>query len=171
MIGIPFIPISFLLLFLVLQPWMFYYAMPAKLIYVRGKRLKPYEWMDKPFEEMTYEDIAQIRDRVLAHFQSEMDESVEKYGKKPYRWKEFWRKFKQNFSLFPYNMPFGWHIAFMEFQRRWKKQGMKGKLTINYRKLPLWKAILKNPIAIAYFIPIIGWIPIAYFGLKGREKA
>lgn len=170
MIGIPYLPITLLLPFLLIFPWMFYFGFPAKLTYVRGKRLSPYKWLDKPFEEITREELQELRNRVMREMQAEMDVAVEQHGKKPFQWKEFWAKAKENKRFFPYNFPWGWPAVFLEFQRRWVAQGKKGKLYIDFSKFSLLKAIARNPILIAYFLPILGWVPIFYFGLKGREK-
>ncbi len=169
LVGIPFLPISFILPLIILQPWVFYHAFPSKLIYVKGKRISPWQWVDKPFEELTRADFQEIRDRVHKQMQEEMDEAVKEYGQKPYRWKELWKKTKQNWKQFPFTYPFAWPILFLEFERRWKKQGSKGKLHIDFRKESFWKLLLRNPIAIFYYVPIIGWFPLAYRGLKGRN--
>ncbi|MGB0525818.1 MAG: hypothetical protein ACPGJS_22755 [Flammeovirgaceae bacterium] len=170
MIGIPYLPITFILPLLLLFPWMFYFAFPAKLTYVRGTRLSPYKWLDKPFEEVTRADLEMCRDRVMQEMQRELEEGVKQYGQKPYRWGELWSKIKANFKYYPYHLPWGWPAIFLEFQRRWVAQGKKGKLEIDFAKFSIFKAIANNPILVAYYIPILGWIPILYFGLKGREK-
>jgi hypothetical protein len=171
LVGIPFLPISFILPFILLQPWMFYHAFPAKLIYVRGERIRPYEWVgDKPLEEVTEEEIKAIRDRVHTQMQAEMDAAVAQYGQKPFQWASLWSSTKRYFNKFPFSYPFGWPVVFLEFMRRWKKQGEQGELVIDFAHESFWKTVLKNPISIAYYIPILGWIPLAYRGLKGRDS-
>src|SRR5574341_828879 len=63
-IGIPFLPIGFMTLLIPFQPWLFYFGFPAKLTYVMGKRIKPYEMLDKPLEKITEDDIQQLTERV-----------------------------------------------------------------------------------------------------------
>jgi 1-acyl-sn-glycerol-3-phosphate acyltransferase len=171
MLGIPFLPISFILPFIIMQPWMFYHAFPSKLIYVRGKRISPQQWADKPFEEMSNEEIEAIRDRVHAQMQAEMNEAVEKYGKSPYRLKELFKKTWEHRKQFPFNYPFGWMLVFMEYVRRWEKgEGRDKPLIIDFKKESLLKMLWRNPMAIFYHVPLLGWLPLAYRGLKGRDK-
>ena len=169
LIGIPFLPISYILPLILLQPWLFYHAFPSKLIYVKGKRISPWKWVDKPFEELTRQEFEAIRDRVHQQMQGEMDEAVEEHGKKPYRWSELWKSTKKNFKTFPFSFPFCWPLVFLEFERQWKKQGASGRMYIDFDKASFWKVLFRNPIAIFYYIPILGWIPLAYRGLKGRD--
>jgi len=40
--GIPFLPLALMTVLIPLQRWLFYFAFPAKLTYVMGRRIKPY---------------------------------------------------------------------------------------------------------------------------------
>jgi len=165
-IGIPYIPIGFMTLLVPLQPWLFYFGFPAKLKYVMGKRIKPYEWIDKPYEEITYEEFREITGRVKALMQNDLDENVKKYGKKPYQFKELFAVWKENREFFPFFLPFFWPSIFQEFNRLAKK----GK--VHTLKMNFWhgiKAFRKNPITIAFFLPIIGWIPILWRGYQQNK--
>ncbi len=169
LIGIPFMPIGLLTVLMIFQPWLFYAALPAKLTYVRGKRYKVYEMIDKPFEEVSLKELRAIRDQLQAEMQAEMDAAVKAYGKKPYRLGEFFRAVGKNIRQFPYFTPIGWPALFTEFNRLYFK---KNKPPHNITKgwFRFLRIIWHNPIVIAYFLPVIGWIPIIAKGITGRRK-
>lgn len=168
-IGIPYIPIGFMTLLVPLQPWLFYFGFPANLTYVMGRRIKPYEWVDKPYEEISYEEFRDITNRVKAIMQEDLDENVKKYGQQPYKFKELFSAWKSNSKFYPFFLPFFWPSIFREFNRISKKGRVRAF------KMNFWaglNAIWKNPITIAFFLPIIGWIPIAWIGYrKPKRKA
>jgi len=91
LVGIPFLPLGFITPLIILFPWIFYMGFPAKLIFIVGKRIKPYELTSKTFEEMNYEDFRLVADKIHEQMQQELSEAEQKYGKKPYQWKEFCR--------------------------------------------------------------------------------
>ena len=170
-IGIPFLPLGWLTILLLLQPWLFYYAMPAKLYFVRGKRISPYKMLaEKPYREYTQEEIEFVRNRIHEMMQKELIEAEHQYGGKPYRWKSFFNIIKNNFSALPFLLPTGWPLLFSEFNRKYKKYGPKGfHLKLTWSNLLVF--LLKNPFVFFYFIPILGWIPIMIKGYKKTKTA
>jgi len=167
-IGIPFLPVGFMTLLIPFQPWIFYFAFPAKLTYVMGKRIKPYELVDKPIEQVTEKDIAHVTHLVKKQMQEELDEAVRQYGQKPYEVKELFSIWRKNYKKFPFFMASFWPSLFAEMDRSYRVRGEK---TV---KVGFWsgvKALYFNPMTIAFFLPIIGWIPILIHGLRGRRKA
>jgi 1-acyl-sn-glycerol-3-phosphate acyltransferase len=82
-IGVPFFPIGIISLLLPLQPWIFYMGFPAKLTYVRGKPIRPYEMTQKAIDELSYDELVKIKEEVRAQMQAQLDEAVAKYGRKP----------------------------------------------------------------------------------------
>lgn len=167
-IGIPFLPVGFMTLLIPFQPWLFYFGFPAKLTYVMGKRIKPYELVDKPVEQITEKDIAHVTQLVKRQMQEELDEAVSQYGQKPYEVKELLSTWQKNISNFPFFVPCFWPSIFTEFDRSYRKRKEK---TIKVGFLSGIKALYNNPMTIAFFLPIIGWIPILIHGLRGRKKA
>ena len=81
-IGIPNLPLGILTVLVIFQPWVFYFALPANLTFVRGKRIRPYEMTDKAFEDLTMEDLRAITDKVRAEMQVHLTASEKEYGKK-----------------------------------------------------------------------------------------
>ncbi|MEM7550645.1 MAG: hypothetical protein AAF363_13265 [Bacteroidota bacterium] len=167
-IGIPFLPIGIITTLIIFQPWLFYCAWPANLIYVMGERIKPYEMTDKSFEEMEKADFEMIRDKVVAIMQIQINEAVDQYGSKPFHWKEFWSKFFKNIKDFPFNMPFGWPLLFADFERKFfKKKQRPPKLNLNF--FSIFRILIQNPITICYYIPILGWVPLLLRGYKNND--
>jgi hypothetical protein len=160
-LGIPFLPLGPLTLML-LFPFAFYLSFPANMHFVKGRRFKPYELTDKNFEDLSEEEIFEIRDKIQQLCQEDLDNAVNTYGKKPYNLKSL---LKVIFRKFPYNTPLGWPFLFHEFERQWHRKKKTGKAIKVYSG---WGAIflfiIRNPITIAYFLPIIGWIMLIIYG-------
>lgn len=169
LLGLPFIPLSILLLFLILQPWMFYFTMPTKLTFVRGKRIKYGDLTNKNYEELSKEEIHAIRDKIQLQIQDELTAAVEVYGKKPYNLSEFFKLAWKNIRFFPFFLPFGFPFLFGEFYRQWQN---KEKVNLNLGWGATFRILLKKPILMAYFLPLVGWIPIwiANARMKKEEK-
>ena len=167
LIGIPFLPLGPITLLLLLQPWIFYMGFPAKLTFVRGRRIKPYEMLDKPFEDISREELEGLRDQIGEIMQGELNKAVEQYGRKPYRWGEFFRSMWRQRKHFPFYLPFGWPLLFAEFERQWKtRKPHEIKLELNI--FSCFRIILQNPFVLTYYIPVLGWIP---FLIKGYRNA
>src|SRR3990172_8555519 len=150
--GIPFLPIGLSTLGVILQPWVFYCAFPANLTYVMGKRIKPYEMTDKPFEKIERDDLVRIANTVRRQMQQELIEAVRKYGQNPYRAKELLSISLKNFTKAFYFFPSGWPLLFLEHDRLYKKNS---PVNMRIRFLSCIKMIIKNPWAIVYYLPVI----------------
>ncbi|RMI03710.1 MAG: hypothetical protein D6681_09445 [Calditrichaeota bacterium] len=165
--GIPFIPIGVMTLMIPFQPWIFYFGFPARLTYVMGERLKPYEMIDKPYEEITDEEFREIADRIRRRMQKGLDEAVKRYGQKPYDARHMLSTWWKNRRRFPYFIPCFWPSLFKEYER------LANEKKVSQWELSLragWRALWKNPIAVAFFLPIIGWIPILILGYRQRRR-
>lgn len=165
-IGIPFLPVGMIDLFLPLQPWMFYFGFPAKLTYIRGKRIKPYEMINKPYEEITQEEIAKLTRAVKRQMQRELHQAVRQYGTRPYQAKKFLANCVKNAKSFPFFLPWFWPSLFTEFDRIYS-EGNPTELKFGLRSGI--RAFFKNPMMFAFFLPIIGWIPILICGFRKNE--
>lgn len=168
-IGVPFFPVGFISLLLPFQPWIFYMGFPAKLTYVLGKTIKPHEMTDKPVHELTYEELVEIKEKVRAEMQAQLIEAAEKYGKKPYRMREFIAKNIRNLNKLPYSMPFGWPLLFSYFNILWKKNKIDEKpLKLGF--LSTLKIIFLSPGQLFFYLPILGWIPIIIKGIIKKPR-
>ncbi|HEX8348893.1 MAG TPA: hypothetical protein VF598_02955, partial [Hymenobacter sp.] len=158
-IGIPFIPLGPIVLLILLQPWSFYMAYPAQFTFVLGSRIRPSEMTDKAPADLTREDYRTLAERVRRLMQTELDAAVVNYGQQPYRWRELWQRMKENWRYFPFFLPVAWPGLFREFERLYVHEGRRN-LKMQLDKPGAWLRMLwRNPFAITFFIPILGWIP------------
>ena len=171
-IGVPFMAIGIPTLLLIF-PWAFYIALPAKMHFVKGERISPWKWITKPYEALSQADIDQIRDRVKESMQKDLDKAVEQYGKSPYKIGEFLKVLWQKRQYFPYNLPVFWPLMFHEFERQWLKEE-KYKTKESVQISTSWGSFLrllyKNPICIAYYLPVIGWLILILYGKLKWKK-
>jgi 1-acyl-sn-glycerol-3-phosphate acyltransferase len=169
-LGVPFLPITWLLVLLPIFPWLFYFAFPARLTYVMGTRMSPWKWVDKPYEALTREDIEAITERVRAQFQADLDAAVARWGREPY---EGWRLLRLNLrnwkKLAFFHSP-GWPLLFAEHERRCRRSGGKA-FKMRTGPFSLLTALLRNPATLAFFIPVLGWIPILWKGYRKNDPA
>ncbi len=160
LLGLPFLPLTILLPLILIQPWVFYMAFPANLTFVRKSRIKWQELTDLPKEEIDENVIGSIRDRLQVQLQKELNEAEEVYGRSPFGWRSFWRQLKRSYRSFPLWLPIGWPLLFWEFQRAYtRKEGDEIKLT----GLSILSILSKQPWLLAYYVPILGWIPILFW--------
>lgn len=165
-IGIPFLPLAIHTILVLIQPWLFYYALPAKLTYVLGERIKPYELLNKPFEKVTIKELRNLNRKIHQKMQLEIKKASEKYGKYPYNWKDFFQNFRQKMKLFPLFLPPGWPLLFAEFERQKMKNKANTKpFKVNFKST--LGILIRNPITLCYFIPLVGWIPLL---IRGYSK-
>lgn len=171
-IGIPFIPMCPVTPLIPLQPWLFYFAFPAKLTYVIGKRIKPYELITKPFDEITKEELHDLNDQIHRQMQEEMYTAVGHYGVRPYKLDEMLRKVWHYRGKFPFTFPFAWPVIFTEFYRIYDKFGKDTRVQIKPDFWNFFRLIWKNPLSLAFYLPLLGWIPIIIkgFNKKAVEK-
>lgn len=162
-IGIPFLPVGFMTFLIPFQPWLFYFGFPAKLTYVMGKRLRPYEMIDKPLAKITEEDVRRVTAIVHKQMQEELSAAASQYGAEPYVAKEFFAVCRRNITKFPYFVPFFWASLFAEFERRFEAKDLR-PWKLNF--LSGLKAFFRRPLNFAFFLPILGWIPILWRGLR-----
>ena len=98
-----------------------------------------------------------------------MDVAVKNHGQRPYQWDELWQRIKENWRFFPFFLPFAWPALFSEFERRYVQNGER-KFDLQLDRPGAWLRMLwRNPITLAYFIPVFGWIPLAIKGYRGNK--
>ena len=168
-IGIPFLPLTLLLLLVLAQPWAFYLALPARLTFVMGTRIRPTDLTDKQHDELTRDEYLALSEQVRQRMQAELDAAVAAHGQQPYRWAELWQRIKANWRYFPFFLPFAWPAAFAEFERRYVRNGERDFDMQLDRPGAFWKLLWRNPLVLAYFVPLLGWIPLAIRGYRGNK--
>ena len=167
-IGIPYIPVGLHTILLLLFPWLFYFGLPARLTYVMGRRIKPYELIEKPYEELTHEDIKKVRDQIKEQVQGELTRAVKQYGGKRYSTGKIIGNSLSNILKLNYYSPPGWPVLFHEHHRLYKKyQGQDFSMETGF-----WsgiKYLFKNPLTLAFYTPVLGWIPLLIKGYRGHR--
>jgi hypothetical protein len=114
-------------------------------------------------EKITEDDVRYATEMVRKQMQAELREAVSQYGAKPYHAKEFFAACRNHAEKFPYFLPFFWPSIFSECERRFNQNdGRPWKVNL----LSGFTAFLKRPINFAFFLPILGWIPILWRGLR-----
>ena len=171
-IGIPYIPIGILTFLIPLFPWLFYYGMPARFYFVKGRRIRPSEILgNKNFEDITVEEIKEVRDEVHRLMQEDINEAVEEYGKTPYDWKDLFSKWRKNIKYFWYYFPPTWHLLFAEHERqykRYKKTGQPVKMATGFGAIFSW--VWHNAFSLFYYLPVLGFIPLGIRGYSNMKK-
>ncbi|MDA7502122.1 hypothetical protein N8482_02505 [Chitinophagales bacterium] len=166
MVGIPFVPIGLLTPFLLIQPWLFYFSFPAKLVFVMGKRYKPYEMTNKSVDELSRDELKNMAEEIRLDMQKDLDAAVETHGREPYSYREHFSVLLKNWRLFPYTVPHAWPFLMSEFERAWKNHtetGEEMKLDLSWGSTI--RIFLRDPFIISFYLPILGWIPILLKGL------
>jgi 1-acyl-sn-glycerol-3-phosphate acyltransferase len=164
-IGIPYLPIGILTLLLFFQPWIFYFGLPAKLIYVRGKRIKPYEMTDKAFDDLDMDDLRIVTEQVRAKMQEHLTASAQQYGQQPYDWKSLFRAQRGQGKRFWFHYPMFWQFIFWEHERQYRRFQQDGTpVNMDFGFGGFLKMLFRHAFLLFYFLPIIGWIPLLFKG-------
>jgi 1-acyl-sn-glycerol-3-phosphate acyltransferase len=166
-IGVPFLPLSPILILLILQPWIFYFGFPVQMTFVMGNRISPTDIAGKPYEELTDADIRRVRDEIRASMQRDLNAAVVEHGKKPFDFWNLLRQNVQNISKFIFFSPFTWPALFWEHERHFAANNHQyTPMKVNFWSPFLF--LLRNPFCLFFFIPIVGWIPILIWGYRGH---
>ena len=167
LLGLPFLPFTVLLPLIVLQPWVFYLAFPANLTFVKKSRTRWQDlWAGEPSrsDSPSEPEIQAMRDRLQVKLQRELEEAEETYGRQPFGWSSFWRQLRRHYRSFPLWLPIGWPLLFWEFERRYAvgEAALEAPLT----GLSVFAIIWRRPWLLAYYVPVVGWIPILFWSLR-----
>ena len=176
-LGIPFVPVGPSLGFVVAQPWMTYFAFPAKLTFVRGQTFRPYDMVDgRPLSQVSDREIRDIRDIIHEEMQAELDDAIKVYGGKPYAVEELARVMLENLRELHLFLPVFWPLLFWETEEHNKANPeMKiAKTAFGSRAQEildsvveresearptlgsLLKALTKNPAVLSLYLPGVG---------------
>jgi hypothetical protein len=64
----------------------------------------------------------------------------------------------------------GWPLLFAEHERRCRRSGGKA-FKMRTGPFSLLTALVRNPATLAFFIPVLGWIPILWKGYRKNDPA
>jgi len=114
-VGVPFVPVGPSLGFVMAQPWMTWFAFPAKLTFVRGQTFRPYELVaGRNLADVSEQEIRDIRDQIHEAMQAELDEAVGRYGAKPFDLEELAQAMIENLKELHLFFPMFWPLLFWE---------------------------------------------------------
>ena len=155
----PFFPLGPLAFLALLQPWIFYISLPSRLTFVIGEPIHVYEMVDKPYEQLTQQELKVIGEKIRQQWQQQLLDARKTYGKKYYDirllLKSMWRHKRYFLRYFP---PF-WPFVMTYFDVNYDANIGDESLRITLRKC--LKTIIKRPWVLAMYLPIVGWAFIA----------
>jgi 1-acyl-sn-glycerol-3-phosphate acyltransferase len=168
-VGVPYLPIGLATLLIPFQPWIFYMGFPSRLTYVMCKRIKLYERVNKPFEEISREEFTKIAKDVRKEVQEQLDIAVKEHGKKPFDLVGLERALRKNTRRnFPAILPIFWPVIFGEYERRLGKEKPED-IHMKLDFLSLMKYLFRNPFTFCYYIPILGWLGLIIKNMMIRK--
>lgn len=122
-IGMPFFPCGPSTLLIPFQPWFFYFAFPANLVFVCGDPIRPYDMIGgKALEEVTESDIQQLNADIQKLLQQNLDQAVTRYGHAPYGWRTLLKGFWRHRRYFWNFMPLAWTSSFIGYDQEFSEQ-------------------------------------------------
>ena len=149
-------------------------AFPANLTFVRKSRIGWRELRglagdaeagDADRSEASEEQIRAIRERLQHRLQSELHEAESTYGRQPFGWRSFWRQLSRHWRSFPLWLPIGWPLLFWEFERQYAR-GLHPDEPLALNGLSIFRIVAAQPWLLAYYVPILGWIPLLFWSAK-----
>ena len=179
-LGIPYLPLGPSLILPVIQPWCFYFALPAKLTYVLGKPFNAYELVGRKFlKDVPEREIRAVTQLLSQQMQKELDQAVLEHGDDPYAWRSFWREqWQSGFKYFPLL----WTPLFRTFDRRFRQArktlndaDLVAKM-LSYAPHSPWDIIanlLCDFKGLLLYVPVIGMLVLIVGrlrNLKGPER-
>ncbi|WP_052432193.1 lysophospholipid acyltransferase family protein [Flammeovirga pacifica] len=183
-LGIPFLPLGFMTTMIPIQPWLFYFAFPANLTFVRGKRISPYKMIgEKNIEDISEEEIYELSEKIHDQMQIELDKAVELYGQKPYNLMDLLEVNTKNigraFKFFPALWPIIFKQHFNSFNQLKKELTKEQEYPKEFEKqLELVKpevdkqkeldisvssvvdTLMENPEILLFYTPVAGLLHI-----------
>jgi len=166
-LGLPFFPVGITTPLIIFFPWIFYFAFPCNLKYVRGKSIQLRNWIKKPYNTLTDEEIEDLRDKVQIQMQFELNAARKIHGRSPFKIWDWVKTGFRQIKQFPYHIPIFWPTIF-QYHDKWHQKNPTGTFKKPKGILGLFKMLLATPFSIFFFLPVIGWLPILYRGYKQR---
>lgn len=149
-LGLPFLPFGPMTIPLLLCPFVFYMALPAKLHYIIGSAVDLRTLTGgKSYSQTSDADIRELTKQVQTLMQAHLDANVEKYGAQPFDGKSFWRRFRGHprawLRMNPMLWPFQFHSAYVGES---SPQGFIERIA----RVKSWLTCL------ALCVPVLGWL-------------
>lgn len=165
-LGIPFLPLGPLTTLIPAHPWSFYFSLPARLTYVRGRRIRLREMTDADPERISQRELNRLRNAVQAQMQEDLNAAVSQYGADPFHIDELLETWYANRDRLAYALPHNWPVLFHEHERRFQEnQPVNGAEREGVLDHANWRhafAALRNAETWAYNTPFLGWLPVLW---------
>ncbi len=157
-LGLPFVPVGPLTTLVSLQPWSFYFGLPAKLTYVRGRRIRIDQLTDQPLEKLKVKELRHICSQVQKSMQEDLDEAVATHGRDPYHLDELAETLLAARDRLFYILPSGWPVLFAEHDRLFQQRANPAEpVRMSHGNFDFLHALSKNLESLAYHVPFAGW--------------
>jgi 1-acyl-sn-glycerol-3-phosphate acyltransferase len=158
--GMPFFPLGPVIFLALFQPWIFYVSLPSKLTFVMGKPIKVYEMVEnKPYEDFTQRELKLTAEEIRRKMQKELSFYKDRYGGKFYDVPGLLKSMWKNRRLFFRYFPAFWPLTMTYFDVNY--DGKIGVESLKFSIKKCIKTILKRPVVLAMYLPVLGWIIIA----------
>ncbi len=158
----------------ILFPWLWYLALPARMIYVVGEPIDVRSVLGSGLAEEpaspTLEEARAAAEQVRGRMQSELDRYVERYGRRPYQGRLLRRKLSHATKKrrLHRSLPWGWVWSFVSHDRDRQRPAARNRL---FAWLRDWDLLL-------YYLPG-GWLLISMarrwrkppYGFRGLSQA
>ncbi|MCB1044505.1 MAG: 1-acyl-sn-glycerol-3-phosphate acyltransferase [Acidobacteria bacterium] len=169
--GVPFLPLPAAPLGF-LFPWMWYAAMPVRMIFVVGDPIDTAELTRQhgitDLEDPDRAQLKSVSEAIRVAAQAELNKYVRKYGKRPYDFRSFWKRMKK--TKWWARTPLSWPWLFLCHERNRFRKPAKNAVV---RWLRDWDLL-------AFYLPL-GWFvlsltrrfrkpPYGYRGMSAEEK-
>ncbi len=170
---VPFLPLPVAPLG-ILFPFLWYLALPARMVFVVGEPIDMRQLLkdagETDFQNPDRTRLRQVANRVRDDCQRELDRQVERYGRRPYQARSFFRELKKAGRHWWKVLPLGWPWIFVRHDR-------------DRRRLPAksWLGgVLRDWDLLGFYLPL-GWPllnlarrfrkpPYGYRGLSQEER-
>lgn len=130
-----------------------------------GKSVRVSDMVEnKPYEEFSQKELKLTAEKIQTIMQKELLDYKKKYGKKFYDIKGLLKSMWQNRRLFFRYFPMFWPLVMTYFEVNYDEKIGKDSLKFSFKKCV--KTILKRPIVLAMYLPVLGWL---FIWLKTRS--
>jgi 1-acyl-sn-glycerol-3-phosphate acyltransferase len=151
-LGIPFLPVSPLIPFVGLYPWMYYFAFPANLRYVIGDPISGRDLFNSTGDDVLGRgNFIKVRNQIQIEFQRELHYNVEIHGQDPYSINDLIQKLREDVEESIYLLPFNWPIVLSSLVHSYET---KTPINLRYKMEELFEMTMKHLDAFAFTLPM-----------------
>lgn len=167
--GMPFFPLGPVIFMAIFQPWIFYVSLPSKLTFIMGNPIKVYDMVEqKPYGDFSQKELKSTAEEIRQIMQNELSSYKEKYGKKFYDVRGLLKSMWKNRRYFFRYFPMFWPLVMTYFDVNYDEKMGEESLKFSFKKC--LKTIIKRPIVLAMYLPVLGWLFIWLKSIRIMKK-